>query len=459
MGLKYGLNRLFSATDRKLLLVAGRTNSGGKLYVYVNNTSDFTSINGTSSALFDSDGRFYSYVDTRSPLFYDNNDTGYYGDFANASFLNKLTVANAVSTISGGGLRNVIPGGGAYSTGTSTVSGAIVITLPTTNYPMVRFTVKVYTYDGLSFDISCGGHTSGGVWYNTFAHMNTQSRSALNVRFCYGSGNTYVYIGDLGSSWSYPQVFITDVQVGYSTTGIDQWNSGWSVAFNTSTYNNISATHTVFPPSSSSNNTNPEYGSIYYDANNTGYYCDPNAVSNMYGLTLAGGSYFRPQSWIQFDGAYGLYWPNSNSAHVHANDLSSYGSIAIRGSRNGWRGIYFYDGGYTPHLMLDGSGNGGMYYESSGRWASYYSYGNNCWAFGTSTTSSSYNLYSPGGIYSGSRVDGTIFYDSNDTTFYIDPNAGGSNGSSGTSALLRSIPDELIDFLSRGVRSTGGDFI
>ena len=50
--------------------------------------------------------------------------------------------------------------------------------------------------------------------------------------------------------------------------------------------------------------------------------------------------------------------------------------------------------------MFDGSANGGIYYESGGRWAQYYSYGNACWGINSSTTSASYCLYASGNIYS-----------------------------------------------------------
>ena len=162
---------------------------------------------------------------------------------------------------------------------------------------------------------------------------------------------------------------------------------------------------------------------IFYDQNNTAYYLDPAGTSNLNALVLAGSSYFRPQTWIQMDGSYGMYWPNTNGCHIEGNTLSSYGSLAIRGTRNGWKGIHFYEGGNTPHLMFDGSANGGVYFETGGRWASYYSYGNNCWGFGGTTTSNAYNVYCGTGIYSGGRVDGTIFYDTNNTAYYIDPNS------------------------------------
>jgi hypothetical protein len=293
--------------------------------LFMNNNNSYYLRTDSDSYMY----RVYGAADIRSPIFYDNNDTAYYADPNSTSSFNKLTMSNAVSTQSGGGLRNVMPGGGAYATGTSSVSGAIVITLPTTNYPMVRFTVKVYTYDGLSFDISCGGHTSSGTWYNTFAHMNTQNRSAMNVRFCYGNGVTYVYIGDLGSSWSYPQVFITDVQVGYSTYGIDQWNSGWSIGFNTSTYNNVSATHTVYPPTSSSNNSNAAYASILYDANNTTYYCDPAGSTS-----LSAGGQIRAANYGSAGTAFSMNWPHSGwidmwGASSQVMNISSASGLAV----------------------------------------------------------------------------------------------------------------------------------
>ena len=163
---------------------------------------------------------------------------------------------------------------------------------------------------------------------------------------------------------------------------------------------------------------------IFYDYNDTSYYVNPNSSSYLYSLVLSGAAYFRPNSWIQMDGSYGMYWPNTNGAHLEGNTLSSYGSIAIRGNRNGWAGIYDYYSGVN--MMFDNGSNGGFYRESTGRWYLYHSYSNDCTGFGTSTTNSAYNIYCPKGIYSGGRVDGTIFYDANNTAYYADL-AGTSN--------------------------------
>lgn len=262
---------------------------GGRWASYYNYGDNCWGVGGSTTSVtynvYASKG-YYAGTRIDSPIFYDANDTGYYVDPASTSNIVNLRTTDAISN-NINGLRNINPGGGSYVTGSSSVSGAIRITLPQTVYPMIRFTVRVYTYDGLSFDIYCGGHTSSGTWYNTFAYMGTQNRSALNVRFTYGGGNMYVYIGELGSSWSYPQVFITDVQVGYSNYEYDRWDNGWAIAFDASSYNTIVSTHTVYPPTSSSNNTNAAYASILYDANNTSYYVDPASTSNLVGLTVA----------------------------------------------------------------------------------------------------------------------------------------------------------------------------
>jgi hypothetical protein len=54
--------------------------------------------------------------------------------------------------------------------------------------------------------------------------------------------------------------------------------------------------------------------------------------------------------------------------------------------------------------MFDGSGNGGFYNEGGGRWILYYSHGNNCSGFGTSSTSSAYRIYVGGAIFAEGNI-------------------------------------------------------
>ena len=252
-------------------------------YGIVGNNGFFDTLNSGSAGdqleLCYSRGTFTSTSGSmRAPLFYDRDDTVYYTDPASVSNISSMLTQAAISN-NVNGLRNINPGGGSWVTNSSSVPGAIKIKLPETVYPMMRFTVRVYTYDGLSFDIYCGGHTSTALWYNTFAYMTTQNRSPLNVRFTYDGTNMYVMIGELGQTWAYPQVFITDVQVGYTNYEYSRWDDGWVISFEESTYHTVAITHLVSPPTSSSNNTSDAYAAIYYDSNNTAYRANPNGNS------------------------------------------------------------------------------------------------------------------------------------------------------------------------------------
>jgi hypothetical protein len=414
-------------------------------------------------------------ADVRGTLFYDYNNTGYYVDPASVSNLNNVLMLSAVSN-NNNGLRNVMPGGGSYVTGASSVTGAIVITLPQTVFPMIRFTVKVYTYDGLSFDINCGGHTSGGTWYNTFAYMTTQNRPALNVRFTYGSGQVYVYIGELGTTWSYPQVFITDVQVGYTNYEYDRWDDGWSIGFNSSTYNNVSATQTVYPPQTTSNNSNAAYASIYYDSNNTAFFADPNSRSRLSSIDYGDGNYYfaggdwgwrhnTPYGWIQFGPA------NSSHAHIYTSLSNFYfnAQIQVNGgsniNTNDIRANIFYDNQNTGYYLDPTSTTAlrtvGSWRSDSSSWDGEFSgkmqYHSNHWyiqaadlfIYRNSGGSNVFTINQSGSAIANADMRAPIFYDNNDTSYYTDPNS--------TSRLYSLTVQNTINFpTSSGASSSRG---
>jgi hypothetical protein len=163
---------------------------------------------------------------------------------------------------------------------------------------------------------------------------------------------------------------------------------------------------------------------IFYDSNNTSYYVDAASTSvfnrlNLVGFDSTGRNYSR--EWIEFPNFSGLYSPN-NGAHFYPNNVSSHGPWVIQGSRGSYGGI-FDDFADVNGIMYDSAGNGGAYREANGRWYFYYSLGNDCMGIGTSTTSSTYSLYLNKGVYAQSRIDATIFYDTNDTSYYLNPNS------------------------------------
>lgn len=111
-----------------------------------------------------------------------------------------------------------------------------------------------------------------------------------------------------------------------------------------------------------------------------------------------GNSYYQVDTWLQFNGQHGLYWPSYYGAHFSANDLSTYTQFTLRGSKNEYGGFYDQYSAVNG-FMYDSGGNGGVYREANGRWYWYHSVGNNCMGIASSATSGSYRLYVSGAIY------------------------------------------------------------
>lgn len=114
-----------------------------------------------------------------------------------------------------------------------------------------------------------------------------------------------------------------------------------------------------------------------------------------------GGSYSYKYTWM-YTNTNGFY-SDTNNWHIEPNTLTSYGSMNMRGNRNGWYGISWHEPSYDPHIMFDNNG-GGLYAEGLGRWLIYHSYGNNSLGINSSATSSSYALYVSGSIYATGNI-------------------------------------------------------
>lgn len=135
-----------------------------------------------------------------------------------------------------------------------------------------------------------------------------------------------------------------------------------------------------------------------FGASSYGTFYEVYSSYNMDAPNKSGTSYYQTNTWMQFNGSYGLYWPSNYGAHLHANDLSSYTQLALRGNKNGYGGFYDQHSAVNG-FMYDSAGNGGIYREANGRWYLYHHVGNNCTAISTSTTSSSYRAYVGGSLY------------------------------------------------------------
>ncbi len=94
-----------------------------------------------------------------------------------------------------------------------------------------------------------------------------------------------------------------------------------------------------------------------------------------YALGLASGSYYQASTWIQFNTAFGLYWPGQYGTHIYPS-VGNYGAFTMTGSRGGWSGINFNScaNGTVTLMCATGSNASGFYNEIYG-WQTYWESG------------------------------------------------------------------------------------
>jgi len=239
------LNTGISAAEVRTLIGAGTGSGDGTLTSLVAGTG-ITLTNASGPAVT---------VTNSAPNIVQTSVTG------NAGTATALQTARTINAVSFNGTANIMvpsiydgnyrritnPGGAEYVTTSGSVTGAIEITLPVWTNPMLRMTIQVYEYvTNESFTLSCGGHNSGTSWYNTFAYIVSNPGTNRNFTVRFGrnaAGKPVVYIGELASTWSYPQVFVTDFQNGYAGHQV-AWTSGWSVGFRTASFEGVTGTIT-----------------------------------------------------------------------------------------------------------------------------------------------------------------------------------------------------------------------
>jgi hypothetical protein len=358
----------------------------------------------TAGSGFTAGGSITALVDMRAPIFYDSDNTAYYVDPASGSVLGGQV------SFAGGSI--VASNGDVYARRSSGATGV---------YYFADGITKYLYWDGSAYFFGAAGYTQSDVsmrapiFYdsnNTGFFIDAASTSSLITLLAQNLG---VYDSGVAND-PYGKIAVTRAADAnnysyYGLTrsgqlgagfGIDTANRFWWGSATAGYAGAASAIGMTMSMGGTLSVAADVRAPIFYDSGNTAYYLDPAGTT---ALNINGQIQFAP-----------------NTAQISGNDTSSYGSIAIRGARSGWYGIHIQGGGNVPHLMFSG-GNGGIYFEGTGRWASYYNHGDNCWGFGGSATSSAYNIYCPTGVYSGGRVDGTIFYDSNNTAYFCDPNS------------------------------------
>lgn len=121
----------------------------------------------------------------------------------------------------------------AYRNGNSSVTGTLKIALPFGfNGDMVRFTIRGFNYSSLTGDWEV---VVAGYLYDTGARWNNATYRIhgrppfTSVRVGYDGSKACVLLGTTASTWAYPAIVVSDLQV--QSAG---WGSGWSASFITS---------------------------------------------------------------------------------------------------------------------------------------------------------------------------------------------------------------------------------
>ena len=127
-----------------------------------------------------------------------------------------------------------------FRTQSDRFTGAITIALPAgISNTMVSMWIDVYNYStNTSFSVHVGGYTyNNQTWqHNPFAMVYGANHT---VRLGHNGTNFVIYIGETNSTWSYPQISVRNVILGYAPA-YDNWKKDWGISFVTS-FSNVSA--------------------------------------------------------------------------------------------------------------------------------------------------------------------------------------------------------------------------
>ena len=384
-------------------------NSVGDLHIHTTYTSDDSSIRfytrtGTNKGQsnerlrIQGNGPVRAFIDMRAPIFYDENDTNYYVDPNSTS---RLAGVKANSIYNDNASTSV--GVGWYTIATNSGSrafGTFVITDYTGGkHQSVKFTASHHYGQGNAIVVTHNDWYSGSpIRYIRIKEGATYDGAMLQVYFD-ASSSTSVYLNDnfQGSGWAIKNYIpdgtdpgnlgnfgaLTNVAV---QVDVDQTGRGGMLASG-----NVVAQDTM-------------QATVYYDYDNTAYYVDPASTSNVNvinGVTLNGSDVYTTGGWFRnHTNTNGVYW-----------------------STTGW---HLYPKNSSDFYLRSGASDASIQFMRSGT-ASSYIHNSSASDIGFLTTgrSWSFRVDNSGNNFATASSRAPIFYDSNDTNFYIDPNSSG----------------------------------
>jgi len=384
----------------------GIGNDSGAALTLTGGTSGYTQINGSA----------------RSPIFYDSDNTGYYLDPASTSELNKVYYnSNMVSRnygIGQVGLYSSVRFQAVFSMGESYLLAADGTSVGNLygiawSYPSAGGAASNLASHGMlilengSFKGAWGGgslRTTSDIrgtifydWDNTAFYVDPAGTSVLNVLsdpalsdsklYLRTRGDTNHYLWNAGDDW--------EELIMYFGTGFRVANSAGGgtalTCFGSSNGNYTQAAGSLRAP-------------IFYDSADTTYYVNPNDYSVLYGLSTY---YIKNNYDVSVDHPFGVYF---------ATGLST--AYAIYREPGAWNYPYpdlriaFHTG---IKIGANASYQGVRFYTDYDMSSQVMSVNNASDALGGG------NVYVNSALQAGSSLRAPIFYDSDNTGYYLDP--------------------------------------
>jgi len=373
--------------------------------LYLNNQSTYYI--GTNEIYYN---RVYGIADIRSPIFYDNNNTGYYIDGNSTSYLNSLYLYGGLTTTGNTRLGQ--------SSGTTTrIDDILQVGASDSGDSHLYFGEDTSNWYGAHWYWDSGythyWYSRNGGTDSTLMQYATNDTTKItfgrNIEFNnYGKGiigtyasTRYQGVFAMGESYKLP-----DDGNGVGTLYGIAWshpNAG-GAAGNLASHGMLILENGTFKGAWGGGRlvtTSDIRGTVFYDYDNTGYYVDPTGNANIANSVYVGG-------WFRNYGNQGLYnETHGNHWYATGNDFWN-----LAGNNASNIGIILRSGGHQ------GTIRGYVYADSN----NHIGFLNDGGAWRLRVVSGDYTLAD------GSSIRGQLFYDSNDTNYYIDP------ASTGTSA-------------------------
>jgi hypothetical protein len=315
----------------------------------------------------------------RAPIFYDSNNTSYYADPASTSRLNAISINSIVGNTTNYSVYN---------------SSSTLLATPTG----INYSSAFMHFTGANSIAPYSMYRTGGDWPVPYGIGFSTGGESSGIFQQYASN---------GSSLG-PMVFYT----GNDGLGSFSWKRH---TWESTTYIGSGSNHLATGLMDLDWNQNLYvYGSarapIFYDYNDTGYYCDPNSVSRLYRTESF---YFRNIYGVSTDHPFGLYFDSGEStayAIYRESGAWNYPYPDLRiafhtgiklGANSGYNGIRFYtDYDMSSQVMSVNNGSD---------------------ALGAN------NVYVNNSLQAGSSLRAPIFYDSDNTGYYADLSSTGDS--------------------------------